>query len=131
MTKITISRIMELSKALTTQAGQQLADPLTYLSEFAEVALRNLRNGLTFADNLDCEIRQVRLVHDVETVISIAASTKRATRITIDQIIDPAYYVADAFGWKYNSQGQIVVKIKYAGTPSPTLALPVTLVVHF
>ena len=53
MAKISVSKIFELSKYLATKSGQELKDALIYLSEFAEVSLRTLRNGLTFRDNFD------------------------------------------------------------------------------
>lgn len=130
MAKITISRIYELSKALGTKAGQELSGPLTFLSELAEVTLRNLRNGLTFTDNFDCENRQVFLRSNTETVVSIA-TRKRAKRIYIDRVVDNTYYIVESFGWKFNSSGEIVVKIVFAGSPPATLDIAVDLVIHF
>jgi hypothetical protein len=132
MAKITISRIFEISKYLATKAGQELRDPLTYLSEFAEVTLRNLRNGLTFADNLDCEVKRVSVRNDLETIVSTSTSdSKRAVRITVDRAIDGTYYVVNSFGWKYNANGDIVIKATFDGTPAASLAIPLDIVIHF
>ncbi len=132
MARITISRIFEISKYLTTKAGQELRDPLQYLSEFAELTLRNLRNGLTFVDNLDCEVKQVTVRSGVETVVSITANpSRRVVRLTVDRAIDGTFYVLDSFGWKYNAQGAIVIKATFAGSPPASLDIPLVIVLHF
>lgn len=130
MAKITISRLFEISQYLTTKAGQELRPALAYISEFAEVTLRNLRNGLTFSDNLDCEIKQVSVRDGVETIISIA-SKRRPSRIYIDRIIDNTFYVVNAYGWKFNSVGDVVIKVKFDGTPSSSLDITLNLVIFF
>ena len=130
MAKITISRIFEISKALATKSGQELQGPLTYLSELAEVTLRNLRNGLTFYDNMDCTSRRVSVRTNTETVVSIA-ERKRAKRIYIDRVVNDTYYVYEKFGWKFNSAGEIVIKIVFAGSPDANLDIDVDLVIHF
>lgn len=130
MAKVTLSRIYDLSKSLATKAGKELEDPLRYLAEFAELTLRNLRNGLTFADNMDCEIKQITVKNSAETIVSVA-SRKRAVRITVDQAINQTYYVVTGFGWKYNNAGEIVVKISFDGSPPASLDVPVNIVIHF
>lgn len=129
MAKITISRIYELSKYLGTQAGKELQDPLTYMSEFAELTLRNLRNGLTFNDNLDCVTKRVTVKNNTETIVSIA-SKKRAVRINIDRAIDDTFYVVTGFGWKFNTDGDVVIKVTFAGSPG-TADIPIDIIIHF
>lgn len=131
MAKITISRIYELSKALSTKSGQELQGPLTFLSELAEVSLRNLRNGLTFTDNMDCETKRVFVRDNEETIISISSRNKRAQRIYVDRAIDTTYYVINSFGWKYNANGEVVLKIGFANSPPSSLDIPVDIVIHF
>jgi hypothetical protein len=128
--KVTISRIYELSRYIATKSGKELQGPLEYLAEFAELTLRSLRNGLTFSDNMDCESRRVTVRNDTETVISIATN-KRAQRIYLDRVIDQTYYVVTSFGWKYNSKGEIVVKVGFDGSPSSSQDLTIDLCIHF
>ncbi len=130
MAKITISRLFEISQSLSTKAGQELRPALQYISEFAEVTLRNLRNGLTFADNLDCQIKRVSVRSGVETVVSIDG-TKRASRVTVDKVVENTYYVVSAFGWKYNSNGDIVIKVTLDGSPPSSLDIVLDIVIHF
>lgn len=130
MAKITISRLFEISKALTTKSGQELSDSLTYLSEFAEVTLRNLRNQLTFTDNMDCENRRVSVRNNTETVVSIA-KRKRASRIYVDRVVNDTYYVVDSFGWKFNTAGEIVIKVGFTNSPDANLDIDLDVVIHF
>ncbi len=130
MAKITISRIFEISQYLTTKSGQELHDALSYISEFAEVSLRNLRNGLTFEDNMSCETKRVTVRSGVETIISISSS-RRASRIYIDRSVNSTYFVVTGFGWKYNTSGNIVIKVIFEGTPPSSLDIPVDIVIHF
>lgn len=130
MAKITVSRIFELSKYLATKSGQELKDALIYTSEFAEVALRNLRNGLTFADNFDCEVKQVTLRTGIETKIAIA-SRKRATSVVVRRVVNDLYYQVNSFGWKYAADGDIVVTAAFAGSPPSTLDITVEILILF
>lgn len=130
MAKITVSRIFELSKYLATKSGQELKDALVYLSEFAEVSLRNLRNGLTFADNFDCELKTVSLRSNNETKISLA-SLKRPVDVKIRRVINNTYYIVDKFGWKFNSDGDIVITAVFSGSPASTLDISCELLILF
>lgn len=131
MAKISIARIYDLSKVLLTKAGAELEEPFRYLSEFAENSLRALRNGLTFEDNFDAEVKQIRTRQNLETVVAVN-QRKRVTRIYVDRVVQPiAYYQVEAFGWKYDERGQLVVKVALAGNPPSNLDLVLNLVIHF
>ncbi len=131
MAKITESRIFEISKILATKAGKECQDGWVYVSSIAELVLRNLRNGLTFADNMDCEIKRITVRNNVETVVSVAASRKRASRVLIDRVVNTDYYVWDKFGFKYNSDGDLVIKIVFDGSPPATLDIAVDITILF
>ena len=134
MAKITISRLFEVSKYLATDAGKELKDALVYLSEFVEVIVRNLRKGLTFEDNFDTQVKQVILRPDIETVI-LSATTRRVKEVVVRQVIHDTYYRLSGFGWKYNSEGQVVVSAGFlddSGTsPAATENVTVALLIHF
>lgn len=130
MAKITVSRIFELSKYLATKSGQELRDALTYMSEFAEVSLRNLRQGLTFGDNFDCTLKTVGIRSNLETTISLAGR-KRPSAVWIRRVVDDTYYEVTSFGWKFNPDGDIVVKIVFTGSPAATLEISTELLILF
>lgn len=130
MAKVTISRLFEISKYLATPAGQQLQDALRYLSIFIEVAVRNLKNGLTFFDNFACEIKQTSLQSGVETIV-LPARKDPVTQIIIRRVIDQTYYVVTGFGWQYNSSGNLVVKATFGGSPPSNTNISVELLIFF
>lgn len=130
MAKVTISRLFEISQYLKSPAGQQLSDALQYLSTFVEVTIRNLKNGLTFGDNFLCELKTVTVVPDVETAIQ-TTSKSPVVHIMIRRVINDTYYCVQAFGWKYNDSGSLVVKVGFTGSPSPSTKISVELVILF
>jgi hypothetical protein len=130
MAKVTISRIFEVSKYLSTEAGQDLREALVYLSEFAEVTVRNLRKGLNYTDNFDVIEKTVRLRENRETVILVNDS-RRVKEIQIRRIVDEEYYLLSSFGWKYNQGGEVVVKARFDGTPANDRDVTVVVLVHF
>ena len=130
MAKVNISRLFEVSRYLTTPAGQQLKDALEYISSFSTETVRNLKQGLTFVDNFDSEVKSVSMLDSVETVIKPGKAT-RVTQVMIRQIIDNKYYAATSFGWKYDQAGNLVVKISFSGSPSATTSINVDLLIFY
>lgn len=130
MAKITVSRIFELSKYLATKSGQELKEALTYISEFAEVSLRTLRNGLTFSDNFDCVIKTVSLRTGTESKI-LVPGRKRAVGVLLLKVEDNTYAYYDTFGWKYDADGNLVVKATFTGSPASTLDIACSLLILF
>ena len=98
MAKVTLSRLFEVSRYLTTDAGNQLRDALVYLSEFVEVTTRNLRNGLTFGDNFDATLKTVTVRPDTEQVI-LTGERRRVAEVAVRRVVDDTYYIVDSFGW--------------------------------
>lgn len=130
MAKVTLSRLFEVSRYLTTDAGKELKDALQYLSEFVEVTTRNLRNGLTFADNFDTTIKQLTVRPDTETVI-LTGERRRVREVVLRRVIDDTYYVVDSFGWKYNAEGNVIVKTGFTGSPPSTQDVNLEVMIHF
>lgn len=130
MAKVNISRLFEVSRYLATPAGQQLKDALEYISSFATETVRNLKQGLTFGDNFDAEIKFISVLPNVETVIM---PTKKGivTQVMVRRVVDNVYYVIDSYGWKYNPSGDVVVKFGFTGSPPSTTAINVELIIFF
>lgn len=127
--KVTISRLFELSRYLNTNAGKDLEGALSYLSDFAELTIRGLRNNLTFEDNLFCDVKRVNVRNGVESIVSVA-SKKRPTRILVDRAISK-YYIITGFGWRFNAAGEVVVTIKFDGSPPANESIPVDLTIFY
>lgn len=117
MSKVTLGRIFDVSRYITTDAGKQLKDALAFISDFAELTLRNLRNGLTFVDNVDCVVKTISMITNAEEIIEVPGS-KRVTQVMVRRILDDQYYVYNGFGWRYTKSGQLAVTIdQYSGLP--------------
>lgn len=129
--KITISRIFETSKIVSDLAalgvGQSASDLMEYLSSFVEQTLRGLRNGLSFQDNIDCQIKVVGLVHDVPQPIEI--NSPRVPLGIFPIRVTSTSTMIDAFNWYVDNQGRITLRAKFS--PTTTARLDTTIVVLF
>lgn len=128
MAKITIQRIFETTKALSTEAGQSLADFINFSAQFAEVTLRSLRNGLTYQDNMDCEIKTVELTHNTLTTISLSG-TRRPTEIRVRRLVNPAHVLAKPMAWGFTSTGKVYVQAEFS--PVPTIPQTLDIIVLY
>lgn len=126
MGKVRISKVFEVSKYLTTKAGQELQEVLYYLSEFVNDFISNLSNGLSYSDNFACELKTVSVFNGVETVIKVGG--KKVYEIKIRQVIDDTYYATTGFGWKYNAEGDIVAVFYFVGTPPASRPITLNLI---
>lgn len=124
--KPTISNLLELSKYLQTQAGQDLQDPLSYLSSLAENFLRAMKNNLTFTDNIASRVTTVNLSHDSPQAIN--TDGKQPIGIEVWRIYSQTV-LWTGFGWYINASGETVVTILFED-PTAT-KLDVTLAIIF
>lgn len=125
MSKITIANVFEISKALATKAGEELTEPLRFLSDFGEQSLRALRGGLNFRDNFDGEFKSVSLTNGIDQIVSVK---KSPVDIWPTRVITTSNFITK-FGWYINNDTQLVVNATFDG--SPTDALEVRLAILF
>lgn len=119
MTRINISRLFEISQYISTEAGGQLKDALEYLSEYVEVTVRALRNGLTIDNNFNATVKNVSLNNSTETVIQGAGTEIRTVKqIMLRKVVSADNYMVTGFGWKINNSGDVVVKATFEGSPT-------------
>ncbi len=130
MAKVNISRLFEVSRYLTTPAGQQLKDALEYISSFSTETVRNLKQGLTFVDNFNSDTKTVALYSGIETIVK-PNKVAGISQVMIRRVIDNTYYSVSAFGWKYDPNGNLVVKISFSGSPSATTSINVELLIFY
>lgn len=112
--KLTVTRLLEASKYLATEVGQQIPDFFTYMGELVDNVVRALRNGLTFADNFDCTLKTLSVTHNTAQVIT---TDKPATGIIPLRIVSTTYGI-DSFAWYYDERGRLTVKVGITGAPS-------------
>lgn len=134
MGKILFTQNFDATKA--EQSLKELKNPagaldfLTYSANAFNNILRIMINGLSYADNFDCELKQVALKSGIETVVS-TSQRKRAQEVRVRRVVSDTYYQWTAFGWKYNPAGEIVVKIDFAGSPPALLDVPLELIILY
>lgn len=113
--RLAIGRLLETSKLINTKAGAELADFITYMSDFAEQVIRALSNGITFGDNVNAKVVKASLRHNVEQVLN----TDGKSPIGIIPIRTHSSTTGiDQFSWYFNSTGLPVVKVALVGSPS-------------
>ncbi len=115
--KITLTRVLETSKVLATDIGQKIPDFFNYMAEFVEQVVRALRNGLTFQDNFDCSVRTVSLQHNIPQVVS--ADRKVSGMIPL-RVMSQSLMLDD-FGWYYDQQNRLTVKVAFDSDPASTI----------
>lgn len=117
--KITITKLLETSKYLATEAGKQLADMIVQLAEFMDQGVRALRNGLTIRDNFDAQIKSISLKDSTATTIAIA---KTVTGVIVTRTLSTTYSLA-SFLWYYDSNSRLTVKATFTPTPPDAVDL--------
>lgn len=124
--KITISRIFETTKALATDAGNQLQDFIQFQAQFAEIALRSLRNGLTYADNMDCTIKTIAFQDNTPLTLVL---DKKPTEIRIRKVLNSTYSLSKPIKWYFNNQGNPEITLNF--TPTPTAPISVEIIILY
>ena len=125
MSKVTITSIFEVSKALATEAGQQLADVINYMADFGEQSLRALRNGLTYENNFAAQVLLVEFTHEVPQIVRV---TKAPKHIHFTRVFSSTNGLANWL-WTINDANELVVTLSFDG--APTDPITVQLVVGF
>jgi len=112
--KFTITRLLDTSKILTSEAGQQLETFISYMAEFVDQTVRTLRSGITFQDNFACEVKTVSLKHDTAQVVQAA---KAVVGILPTRVVSQSVGL-DSFAWYIDDQGRLTVKAGLTGAPA-------------
>lgn len=122
MAKLTVSRLLEVSKLLSTEAGQQLQELITFTNDISDQTIRALRQGLTFDDNVNSKTATITLKDSTEQIVDTGGKTPWS--VTVSRVISTVYGVGEWY-WYMNNSGQLVVKIKFAvPITSPVTAVP-------
>ena len=120
--RITLTRLLEAAKYAATQVGQEIPDFFDYMSEFVEQVTRSLRNGLSFGDNFNCEVKTITLKHDTPQIVS---ATKTVTGIIPIRVVSKDFI--DAFAWYYSEAGELTVRAKFTGPPLGSISVVIVL----
>lgn len=126
--KLSIPKLLDTSKLLATQAGQQLQDLIYYVAMTLSQVIQSLRNGITYRDNFDCLIQTVSLTDNTAQVINRGTSNKTVTGVVPQQVISTTVAMTSMV-WYINSSGSLVVIPHFLG--SPTTSVNVVLRIEF
>lgn len=115
--KVSMPRLLEVSRYLSTKAGQELADFISYVSDLTEQVIRALNKGIGFVENVDCDVKTVTIKSGTETVVNTNA--KRPIGIFPIRVLSTGVGI-ESMTWFINQSGQVVVKLGLTGSPSGT-----------
>lgn len=104
MAKITISRIFEVSLIATSKAYTELQPFIDYVNSLADNTIRILRNGITLADNINCEIITQKLTPSTSLTFAVKA---RPVGIIVLQSDQPV----TSFTWQAGEGNQVSATI--------------------
>ncbi len=125
MAKLSVTRLLETSRMLATEAGKQLVELIEYVNSTSSEIIRSLRNGLTFQDNFDALVSTVEVKDDIDTAINTNQRTPSMIIIGRNQ----SGLKVDSFGWSVDTSGVVTIKVKFL--PTATSVQRLTLLIIF
>lgn len=123
--KLTVTRILETSRFLATDAGKQLQDFITYFADFANQVLLSLRNGLTYTDNMNSAVVTVSLSHETAQVVYSGVTTRP---LAIHHQTVSSVTAISCLVWSLNQAGQLTVTPTFKGSPSGKISVVLVIV---
>lgn len=103
MTKVSVTRIFDVAQLPADETTQKLRPLIDFVNELADNFGRLARNGIGVSDNLDAELRVVRLAHAVPKAVSLPkrpVACYLARQTPVDNPIQ-------TFTWRINPQGDV------------------------
>lgn len=125
MAKLSVSRLLESSKLLQTQAGQQLQELITFVNDISDQVIRALRQGLTFQDNMKCLISVVSLKHDTLQGVNYNAANQIFGIIPVR--VNSTTTGISGFLWYIDQNNQLQVKAQFIGAPVDPIDVTLTI----
>lgn len=111
--KLTVSRLFDVSKALTTKAGQELQDVISSVQFALEQLIRALRNNLTFEDNMKCERKIVVLRHNETQAVSVSGTPTGLLTVRVFPSTTTDEALSKPMQWKINDKSEFVVTAQF------------------
>jgi hypothetical protein len=114
--KLRLSSVFEQDKYLETESGQELKGMIDFFSEFTQQVVQGLTGQLTYGDNFAIEEKRIRLKSGQVTTVK-TDTNRRVKEIRARKLISDTFFTMTSWGWKYNTDGQAVVRIHISGQP--------------
>lgn len=115
--KLTIGKLLESSRYLATEVGQQIPDFFVFMSDLTDQVVRALRNGLTFQDNFDAEIRTTSVTHNTAQVVVPRKPGAAVQGIIPLRLVSQTHGI-DSFAWYYDPQGRLTIRVGITSAPA-------------
>lgn len=117
--KLKVSNVIDLSRFLTTKAGEELKGILEYISRLSDEVVTALTSNLTYEDNFLCEVKKISIRTSTNNIIKLDKNLP-VKEIRIRRVYDDIYFIVSAFGWTYTPQGEVVVNSTFLSTSGTT-----------
>lgn len=112
MTKLSIQRVFEASKLLSTDTGKEIQELINYVSDFAEQTIRVLSGGVGFADNVDSQIVTAQIRSGEDQVLFLR---KTPIGLLPIRVVEVGSKISE-HGWYFNNSGEVVVNTAVVGS---------------
>jgi len=113
--KLKISKVLDVSKFLPTEAGDQLKDLIIYIGEFTQQVIQAIGGKLNFADNFVSELKTINVISNQVAIVSVDG--RRVSNVFVVRVLESTYFVVNKFGWKYGNDGNLNLVIGIFGDP--------------
>jgi hypothetical protein len=127
MAKLSLSRLLDATKLLATEAGKELQDLITFVNDVTDQFARALRNNLNFQDNFSAKVSTIELSQNEYQVVS--TDGKKPVGIFPIKVSNGSATSIDTFTWYIDNQGKTLIKVKF--DPAITSTVGVTIVILF
>lgn len=132
---ISIAKLVEVSKYLATESGQQLREFIEYMGNLSEQVLRALKAGLTFRDNFDCEVLEVDLSSGAPQIVGNKKSNIKPSGVLCQRVVSSSYMLQAPVHSYIDQQNKLTVVARFLDvatfTTAPTDKVTVSLVVLY
>lgn len=127
--KLNLSKIFDPDSIIKIFANAKIEgvnDFVTGISDLSDKVIALLRGNVSIADNIDCQEKDVDLIHNKLLVMQNPSTSKTVRHIAHTRAI-PFDNPVTAFAWQYNAKGNIEIKAQFTGAPSSTVQVRIVM----
>lgn len=117
MALFNITRLLDVSKILATEVGQQIPEFFRYMAQVVEQTTRSLKNGITFRDNFSADVKDIELKHGIPQIVS---TTQGGVTGCYPTRLLSTTHVISGFNWYYDDAGKFTVVARFAAHADST-----------
>lgn len=126
MTKLTVSRIFDVSFIANTRAFQEMKPFVEYVNQTVDNLIRIMRNGIGVQDNVDAQVLVQSLKHNTDSTVGLG---KRPLLVLLGRQA-PTVPAITSFTWRLDDSNNLVLRVSLADA-AYTGSVDVTLLAVF